>query len=153
MSLRYKRKKLMDTKAKSKGSPELLQGGPIQATSKKVFSRGSEDAPSPEYANNVEFSSLGMDIFMDVGTVAPESVREAMESDRTPDRTPPTVRFFVDFRFGMSLQSAHMMHQKLTAVLQATVAQLQTSSGQGAPAASAEEVPTPPLGGKDAKNA
>jgi hypothetical protein len=99
-----------------------LRAVQIQAASHKAFSRESDEAPCPHYVNNVEFTASGMDVFMDAGTVAPEAIRDAMEG-KAGD--PPSVKFNVDFRFGMSLQTALLLHQRLGALLQASARQLQ----------------------------
>ena len=99
--------------------PARFLTGQLQAAAKKVFSPASDDAPSPEFVNHVEFSAVGMDLFMDVGTVSPESIRDAMLSGDKP----PSVRFNVSSRFGMSLQTAAVMLQGLATLVQAAAAQ------------------------------
>ena len=117
----------MDSKAASASNPSGPQAGPqqqvaqIQATAQRAFSRTTEDGPPPLFVNNVEFSGVGMDVYMDVGTVSPESIRDAWASK--PGAQQPTVRFNVDFRFGMSIQTVALMLQRLTALVQASTAQ------------------------------
>jgi hypothetical protein len=106
----------MDSKAMSPLVPGQMQQ--LQAVSQKAFSRNSDEAPSPNYVNNVEFAASGMDVFMDTGTVSPEAIRDALEIMKSSDKT-PAVKFIVDFRFGMSIQTAIVMHQRLSALLQA----------------------------------
>jgi hypothetical protein len=96
-----------------------VHSGSIQATPERAFLRGSDDPPQPQYTNNVDFTASGMDVFMDVGTVAPEAVRKAM----TAGEKLPAVRFNVDFRFGMSIQTAAVMLQRLAGLVQAAAAQ------------------------------
>jgi hypothetical protein len=69
-----------------------------------------------------------MDVFMDAGTVSPESVRDAMEM-KSSGKT-PTVRFNIDFRFGMSLQTAIFMHRRLTELLKAHTDQVMKESAE-----------------------
>jgi hypothetical protein len=97
--------------------------GQILAGSQRVFSGGLP--PNPIYTNNVEFGALGMDIFMDVGIVSPEALRAAIQRrDQEKSPTPPITDFLVNYRFGMTLQSAAMMLQRLSALLTATHEQL-----------------------------
>jgi hypothetical protein len=96
----------------------------VQAASKKVFSHTPDDPPFPTYTNIVEFTGLGIDVFMDIGVVSPESVQSAMDDKRQP--APPAIRTIdmnVLCRFGMTIQTAIMMHQKLTQLIEATKAQ------------------------------
>jgi hypothetical protein len=58
---------------------------------------------------------MGMDVFMDAGVVSPESVTAALAN--APAEGIPTVDLHVTVRFGMSLQTAMMMHQRLTDLL------------------------------------
>lgn len=102
---------------------EPVEFGQLEATTRRVFSRSGDDGPSPAFVNNVEFTLVGTDLFMDTGIVSPEALRDTLKDLKTGGT--PTVRFNVDFRFGMSLQTARMMHQRLTTVLQATVPGLQ----------------------------
>lgn len=113
-----------------------LQAVQIQAVSHKAFSRENDEAPRPLYVNNVEFTVSGMDVFMDAGTVAPEAIRDAMEG-KSGD--PPSVKFNVDFRFGMSLQTALLMHQRLGALLQASAQQFQPQSSAEQPQTEARD--------------
>lgn len=115
----------MDSEAVSVTVPEETQIGQVQALSHKVFSRGGDDPPSPKYVNNVEFIASGMDVFMDAGTVSPESVKDAIEMKSTGKN--PTVNFIVDFRFGMSLQTAVLLHQRLTDLLKAHTGMMKES--------------------------
>jgi hypothetical protein len=131
----------MDSKTQS--TPRFgAQTAQIQAQTKKMFLRSGDAAPSPKYVNNVEFSAVGMDVFMDAGTVPPEAIRDAAASNAQP----PTVEFFIDFRFGMSLQSAVLMHQRLTELLQASAKQAALASSPPQDTASAPTTDT----GKDA---
>ena len=102
------------------------QTGQVQALSQKVFSRDEDDAPSPKYVNNVEFIASGMDVFMDAGTVSPESIRGALEMKASGKN--PAVKFHVDFRFGMSIQTALILHQRLEELLKAHAAGMMKES-------------------------
>jgi hypothetical protein len=93
----------------------------LNALAKRVFSRSNEDGPEPVYTNAVEFASMGMDVFMDVGVVSPESVAAALA---IKSGNQPTVNVLVNFRFGMSLQTAVLMQRKLTEMLQGAQAQM-----------------------------
>src|SRR5665213_1916197 len=95
-----------------------VPGGALQAIAKRVYSHGSDDPPNPLFINAVEFTSMGMDVFMDTGVVRPESVAEAM--GKQPPDDPAVVNFNVHFRFGMSIQTALQMHQKLSDMIQRT---------------------------------
>jgi hypothetical protein len=111
----------MESKTENPQQSGGAQTPQLQASSVKVFMRGSADAPSPEYANNVEFNAVGMDVFMDVGTVSPETIKDAMQT-QAEGKQLPTVKFNVDFRFGMSLQTAMVMYQRLTELLNQSAA-------------------------------
>jgi len=120
----------MDTNAKSIPTPLAAQGyQQLQAASKRVFSRDSNDAPYPVYTNAVEFTGMGIDIFMDVGTVSPESLQSALIASKSSSEVPPTVNFGVVYRFGMSLQTAIQLHQRLSEMIAATTSQLQAAEG------------------------
>lgn len=108
----------------SKTTPEPHQ---MQAASQRTFTREDKDGPAPVFVNNVEFSGVGMDVFMDAGTVTPEALNEAFQAKSGKGQ--PTVRFNVNFRCGMSLQTAVVMHQRLTAFIQASAAQLNAQPG------------------------
>lgn len=99
----------------------------IQAASRKVFYRKNDDPPYPTYANAIEFTTMGMDIFMDVGAAHPESIQEAIRATQNPQDGPPHVDVSVQFRFGMTLQTAIQMHQRLTQMLQATQEQIKAA--------------------------
>jgi len=93
----------------------------LQAGSKKVFSRGNDEPLYPTYTNAVEFAGLGMDVFMDVGAVAPESVQGALDATRKPgSEGRPTVNVSVLYRFAMTIQTAMVMHQRLTQLIDDT---------------------------------
>ena len=114
----------MDSKTSNPSkAPEQteVQAKQLQAQSHRVFSRDSNEPPRPQYVNNVDFISMGMDVFMDAGNVSPESLNDAFDVKHGGGS--PSVKFNVDFRFGMSLQTAALMQQRLTALLQATAAQ------------------------------
>lgn len=113
------------------------QAGQLQAASHRAFTRSDEDGPVPRFTNDIEFSTAGMDIFMDVGTVSPESIRDAWKAKSESKN--PTVKFNVDFRFAMSLNTAFLMLQRLTELVQ--VASLQLTSQP--PSAPVEERATP----------
>lgn len=101
------------------------QPGPLNATSRKVFSREGVGPSSPIYINNVEFSGMGMDIFMDVGTVDPESVQAAVQASTTTPSEPPVVDFNIRNRFAMTLQTVVQMHAKLTDLVNAHKASIE----------------------------
>jgi hypothetical protein len=94
----------------------------LQAASKKVFSHAPDDPPFPTYTNLVEFTGLGVDVFMDVGIVSPESVQSAMDDKRQPPAV-RTVNMNVLHRFGMTINTAILMYQKLGQLIDATKAQ------------------------------
>lgn len=128
----------MDSKAASASNPSGPKPGPqpqviqMQAAAQRVFTRTTDDGPAPLFVNNIEFAGVGMDVHMDVGTVSPESIRDAW-ADKSGQH--PTVRFNVDFRFGMSIQTAALMLQRLTELVQAatlqTMAQKSSTSAEG----------------------
>lgn len=93
-----------------------ITSGQVAARAQRVFSRGNEEPPQPVYINAVEFSAMGMDVFMDVGVVTPEAINAVLQQKSAADVI-PTVNFLVNFRFGMSLQATMMMHQRLTELL------------------------------------
>jgi hypothetical protein len=114
----------MDSKTSGAPAPQEqteVQARQLQAQSQRVFSRDSNEPPRPEYVNNVDFISMGMDVFMDAGNVSPESLNDAFDVKHGGGS--PSVKFNVDFRFGMSLQTASTMHQRLTALLKAAATQ------------------------------
>jgi hypothetical protein len=95
---------------------------------RRVFSRSEDHPPYPVYTNAIEFSGLGMDMFMDVGVVDPEAVSAAIQDK--PENGVPTVNVLVNFRFGMSLHTAAAMHQKLGELLKQSSAKLQEAARQ-----------------------
>ena len=99
------------------------QRAQIQAASRKIFPDGHNGPLYPTYTNAVEFTAMGMDIFMDVGTVAPEAIQEAL-AKQTPETETPLVNLNVLYRFGMSVQTAIQLHEKLTELIQATHARI-----------------------------
>ena len=66
---------------------------------------------------------MGMDIFMDVGTVSPESVNAAMQASKTSGI--PTVEFNVHHRFALTLQTAMLINQRLTELIKRSIEQAQ----------------------------
>jgi hypothetical protein len=100
-------------------SPPL---GVLAAATRRVFSRSDNDPPIPTYVNAIEFTGLGMDVVMDVGIVSPESIIKARDrAAKEPESTAPAVvDLQVFFRFGMSLQTAVLAHQRLSQMLQMT---------------------------------
>lgn len=96
-------------------------GAPITAISRKVFPQGSPIPPA--YTNAVEFTGMGMDVIMDIGIVSPEAVQQSLE--KAPKKSGmPTVDFVVNARFGMSIQTAAIMHHRLGEFLQRATAQV-----------------------------
>jgi hypothetical protein len=61
---------------------------------------------------------------MDVGSVTPESVVAAVQTKQQSPEATPTVSLNVLYRFGMTLQTAQQMHQKLSQLIAAAQAQL-----------------------------
>jgi len=61
---------------------------------------------------------MGMDVFMDVGVVPAESLGAAVKFSNENPGVPAPVDFHVSFRFGMSVQSAIMIHQRLSQLIQ-----------------------------------
>jgi hypothetical protein len=101
----------------------------VQAASRRVFSPTSDGPPYPSYTNAVEFVSVGMDVFMDVGTAHPESIQAAINASQDPGRKEPTVvDVNVQYRFGMTLQTAVQMQQRLEQILKATQDQLKAAA-------------------------
>ena len=101
--------------------------GPMQALVKKVFAREENRPPYPTYANAIDFTVVGMDVFMDVGAVEPESVQAAVLEQQSPEHGTPSVNLNVLFRFGMTIQTALLMHQKLSEMIKATTEQMAAS--------------------------
>ena len=89
------------------------------------------------FINAAEFSAAGMDVFMDVGVVPVESVSAAMKAAQENPEVPPEIDFYICHRFGMSFQSATLIHQRLTQLLQQSVAQVKEPLEPG----SASEAP------------
>jgi len=97
----------------------------FNVTSRKVFSRDANAAPAPVYANNIEFAAMGVEVFMDVGTVDLESIHAAVQANANGESPESTVvDFNVQEPFAMTMQTAIQMHQKLTAMIQATKASM-----------------------------
>lgn len=96
--------------------PDNPKIGQIEVSPKRVFTRGENDPPNPIFLNNIEFGALAMDVYMDVGLVVPESVQMAI-ANRAAESDPAVVDFNVLFRFGLSVQTAAEMHQRLGNVL------------------------------------
>jgi hypothetical protein len=90
--------------------------GQMPVSSRKIFMRTSEEPPV--FINSAEFASAGMDVFMDVGVVPVESIVAAAKVYREHPDKPAPIEFHVSFRFGMSLQAAILIHQRLTQILQ-----------------------------------
>jgi hypothetical protein len=97
-------------------SPMLL-GTPMPVVSQKILSPTADGTPRV-FINSAEFSGAGMDVFMDVGVVPIESMGAAAEQFKRDPSAPAKIEFHISFRFGMSLQSAAMIHQRLTQFLQ-----------------------------------
>lgn len=110
--------------------PKLQQ---LQAASKKVFSVGDNEPPYPTFTNVIEFSGAGVDVFMDIGSVAPEAIQAAIKTAEESERSPenhPIVNVHIIHRFAMTLQTAMQMHQRLSELIAMTTAQLQASVKQ-----------------------
>lgn len=90
--------------------------GQMPVISRKVFMRSSEEPPI--FINSAEFTGMGMDVFMDLGVVPAESVNEAIKLYKEDPSKPVPVDFHISFRFGMSIQSAIVIHQRLSMLLQ-----------------------------------
>lgn len=104
----------------------------MQAYSRRSFVKNPGDAPLPEYVNAVEFSSTGMDVFMDVGVYSVEAANNAaIEFTKNPEEQ-PVVDVFVAHRFGMSMQTAMLMHQRLSLLIQSASSALRTEQAKGA---------------------
>jgi hypothetical protein len=105
----------------------------VEASSQRIFSMDPDGPPRPEFTNAVEFSGMGMDVYMDVGVYSIESANNAAsEVAKNPEGGQPTVEVYVAHRFGMSMQTAVLMHQRLTQFIQATQAALQAQAAQNA---------------------
>jgi hypothetical protein len=118
--------------------------GAVAAASKRVFARAAGDAPSPLFINAIELTSVGMDVFVDVGVVPPESLL-AFQKNPPQEGDIPFVDMFVTARYGMSVQTAIMLHQRLTVMLQQLGEQQQTQMEHMMPK------PEPSIGRKRAK--
>lgn len=81
---------------------------------------------------------MGMDVFMDVGIVSVETVSAAMQQQKDHPEESLQVDFSVSHRFGMSLASAMMIHQRLTQFIEQSVARvnqdIEQQQKQSAPA-------------------
>lgn len=86
----------------------------MRVNSRKVFGPEKETV----FINSAEFSGIGMEIFMDVGIVPVESMNQAIKSHNEDPKNIPSVDFHVSHRFGMSIQSAVLIHQRLTQLIQ-----------------------------------
>ena len=101
----------------------------MPVASRKILMRTSEEPPV--FINSAEFSAMGMDVFMDLGVVPVESFNAALKLFREDPTKPAPIDFHVSFRFGMSIQTALMMYQRLTQLIQ-TQSQLPQSVGEEA---------------------
>jgi hypothetical protein len=100
--------------------------GAMQIASHKHFAGTSEG--STAFINHAEFSAMGMDVFMDVGVIPVDSLASAMKiHQERPDEAAP-VDFYVTFRFGMSVQTAVLMCQRLTQIVQQFQQQLESTA-------------------------
>lgn len=80
---------------------------------RKLFNKPDDAPPFPMFINAVDVVGLGADIMLDLGNVSVEAVNIANASGSTP----PVVDMFVLARFGMSLVTAKMLHQRLEMIL------------------------------------
>lgn len=108
--------------------PPASLPGQVPVISRKVLMRSSEEPPV--FINSAEFTMMGMDVFMDVGVVPAESLAAALKIFQESPGKPAPVDFHVSFRFGMSIQSAVMIHQRLSQLIQQSVAQMQVMAKQ-----------------------
>lgn len=106
--------------------------GQMPVISHKVLMRSSEEPLT--FINSAEFAASGMDVFMDVGVVPVESVHAAAVQYKADPSKPAPVEFHVSYRFGMSLQSAIMIHQRLTLLIQQSAMNIQAMTGPPDPA-------------------
>ncbi len=97
--------------------------GQMHVTSRKIFLPSGEEPPI--FINSAEFVGMGMDVFMDVGVVPVESIAAATKTYQANPERPALVDFHVSFRFGMSIQTALMIHQRLTHLIQQSAAQVE----------------------------
>ncbi len=67
---------------------------------------------------------MGMEVFMDVGAVTPESIQSALATRSSGD-APPSVNVSVLYRFAMTIQTAMQIHQQLTQMIEATKSQIE----------------------------
>jgi hypothetical protein len=95
-------------------SPAAVQGQ-MQIIPKKVILRPEDPR---FFVNAAEFSGNGMDIFMDLGVITPESAAEAAKLYKEHPGAPVPVDFAVSFRFGLTVQTAILLHQRLALLLQ-----------------------------------
>jgi hypothetical protein len=89
-----------------------VQGQQSLGTLRKIFSNPEGSPPFPVFVNAVDFVGIGPDVMLDLGVVTPESVNEASAKSVTP----PVIDLHVIARFGMSLPTALILHQRLTAI-------------------------------------
>jgi len=111
--------------------PTAVPPGQMPVTSRKVFMRSGEEPPI--FINSAEFAGMGMDVFMDVGVVPVESVTAAAKIYQENPAKPGLIDFHVSYRFGMSIQAAMMIHQRLSQFIQSAAAQMQTMAEQVKP--------------------
>jgi hypothetical protein len=101
-------------------SPPKPPFGHMPIQPRKVFVR--PDQPL-FFINATEFTGVGMDVFMDVGVITAESAAAAAAIYKEHPEAPAPADFQVSFRFGMTIQAAVIMHQRLTQLLQVTQTQ------------------------------
>jgi hypothetical protein len=114
----------METKSTT---PAPSSAGQVLAASKKIFTRSDKEPPYPTYMNAIEFSGLGVDLFMDVGVVSPESIQAGMQAATSDPAAPVTIETLVLYRFAMTIQTAMQMHQRLTELIANTRNQLESA--------------------------
>jgi hypothetical protein len=89
---------------------------PITANTRRVFASVTGDPPFPVYINGAEFMGIGADVVADFGVISPESAMAGITAVSGSD-TIPTFDFHVLSRFAMSVPTAVLLHQKLSAIL------------------------------------
>ena len=92
-----------------------LEGGQMAISPKKIVLRPEEPI---SFINAVEFSGNGMELFMDLGVITPESAVAAAQLFKANPNVPAPVDFHVSSRFALSIQGAMLIHQRLTLLLQ-----------------------------------
>jgi predicted metal-dependent peptidase len=98
-----------------KATNPSIQGRQISGTLRKVFTNPEGAPPFPVFINAADFVGMGPDILLDVGVVTPENVTSAKAAGGD---VPPVIDIQVIARFAMSTQTAALIHERLSMVLE-----------------------------------